>query len=80
VTQSCNLPIVSLLYRALIVGLNFKQFDSILQNYIGKYPDLVILNPWITLILMIKFNPTITVYLVPYSIEWHNLLLGESTC
>jgi len=32
---------------------------------------LVILNPTTMVILMAKFNPTITAYLVPYIIEWH---------
>jgi len=40
------------------------------------------LNPTITVILMAKFNPTITAYLVPYIIEGYenkkDLLLGES--
>jgi len=40
-----------------------------------KYPtfvDLVILNPTITVILMAKFNPTITAYLIPYIRELYD--------
>jgi len=51
---------------------------------LSTFVDPVILNPTITVILMAKFNPTITAYLVPYKREkydnkkfcyWVSLLL-----
>jgi len=51
-------------------------------NIHATFVDLEILNPTITVILMAKFNPTITAYLVPYITEGYDnkkmLLLGES--
>jgi len=38
------------------------------------FVDLVILNPTITVILMAKFNPTITVHWVPYITEVHDAI------
>jgi len=48
----------------------------------ATFVDLVILNPIITVILMAKFIPTITAYLVPCIKEGYDnksFAMGEST-
>jgi len=54
--------------------INTISFKLLCQH--SKYPtfvDLVILNPTITVILMAKFNPTITAEYISYTMGTHAL-------